>query len=92
MIEAANRYVLPAITAYRQFVREGCLLSYGPDTNDVFERSAAYVDRVLKGESPAELPAQSPVKFELAINLKTANALGITIPETLLATADEVIQ
>jgi putative ABC transport system substrate-binding protein len=92
MIEAANRYVLPAITAYRQFVREGCLLSYGPDTNDVFERSAAYVDRVLKGESPADLPAQSPVKFELAINLKTANALGITVPETLLATADEVIQ
>ena len=92
MIEAANRHALPAITAYRQFVREGCLLSYGPDTNDVFERSAAYVDRVLKGESSAELPAQSPVKYELAINLKTAKAIDITIPPILLAQADEVIE
>jgi putative ABC transport system substrate-binding protein len=92
MIEAANRRALPAITVYRQFVREGCLLSYGPETNDVFERSAAYVDRILKGEKPAELPAQSPVKFELAINLKTANAINITIPPKLLAQADEVIE
>jgi ABC-type uncharacterized transport system substrate-binding protein len=92
MIEAANRYTLPVIAAYRQFVREGCLLSYGPDANDVFERSAAYVDRVLKGESPAELPAQSPVKFELAINLKTAKAHGITVPLTLQAGSDEVVE
>ena len=92
MIDAANRHALPVIAAYRQFAREGCLISYGPDTNDVFERSAAYIDRILKGESPAELPAQSPVKFELAINLKTAKAIGMAIPPMLLAQADEVIE
>jgi putative ABC transport system substrate-binding protein len=68
------------------------LLSYAPDFADIFRRSAAYVDRILRGATPADLPVQFPTKFELIINLKTANALGVTIPETLLATADEVIQ
>jgi putative ABC transport system substrate-binding protein len=72
-------------------IREG-LVSYGPDFVDVFRRQASYVDRVLRGENPSELPIQQPTNYRLAINLKTANALGLTIPETLLATADEVIQ
>ena len=67
-------------------------MSYGPDLVDIFRRSAEYVDRVLKGANPAELPAQAPVRYELAINLKTAKALGLTVPPTLLATADEVIE
>jgi putative ABC transport system substrate-binding protein len=83
---------LPAVYGFRYFAADGGLMSYGVDVRDLFRRSAAYVDRVLKGAKPGELPVQAPTKFELAINLKTAKALGLTIPETLLATADEVIK
>jgi putative ABC transport system substrate-binding protein len=83
---------LPAISVYRPFAIEGGLMSYGPDTADIFRRSAGYVDRILKGASPAELPVQQPDKFEFVVNLKAARALGLTVPATLLATADEVIE
>jgi putative ABC transport system substrate-binding protein len=76
----------------RQIVSEGGLMSYGPDTADIFRRAASYVDRILKGEKPAALPAQAPIKFELAINLKTAKSLGIRIPEPFVQLADEVIE
>ena len=74
------------------FARDGGLLSYGPDFIDINRRAATYVDRILRGEKPGDLPVQFPTKFEMVINLKTAKALDLTIPETLLATADEVIQ
>jgi putative ABC transport system substrate-binding protein len=83
---------LPAIYSVSEFTRSGGLIAYGIDRSDVLRRSAVYVDRILKGQRPADLPVQQPTKFELTINLKTAKALGLTIPETLLATADEVIQ
>jgi len=91
-IRLAQQYRLPAIYAFRTYVALGALMSYGPDPYDLFRRSASYVDRVLKGEKPADLPVQQPTKFELAINLKTAKALGIDVPPTLLARADEVIE
>jgi putative ABC transport system substrate-binding protein len=90
ILKAADQHRVPVISPYRQFVIEGSLMSYGPDT--AFRRSAAYVDRILKGEPPGNLPAQSPVKFELVVNLKTAKALGLSIPESFLLLADEVIE
>ena len=92
IVEAARRHRIAAIYSYRQIVREGGLLSYGPETADIFRRAAAYVDRILKGASPAELPAQAPSKFELAVNISTASALGLTVPPMLTALADEVIE
>jgi putative ABC transport system substrate-binding protein len=83
---------LPAISVYRPFTAEGGLMSYGPDTAEIFRRAAGYIDRILKGANPAELPVQQPDKFEFAINLKTAKALGLSVPPTLSATADEVIE
>ena len=88
----AARYRLPAVFPFRLFAEVGGLLSYGVDRTDNFRRVATYVDRILKGENPSELPVQAPVKFELVINLKTAKALGLTIPDKLLALADEVIE
>ena len=92
ILKAADQYRVPVISPYRQFVIEGSLMSYGPDTADIFRRSASYVDRVLKGEPPGNLPAQSPVKFELVVNLKTAKALGLSLRESFLQLADEVIE
>jgi len=88
----AARYRLPAVYPFRFFPEIGGLLSYGPDQTDNFRRAATYADRILKGEKPSELPVQAPVKFELIVNLKTAKALGLTIPETFLQRADEVIE
>jgi putative tryptophan/tyrosine transport system substrate-binding protein len=92
ILKAADQHRVPVISPYRQFVIEGSLMSYGPDTADIFRRSAAYVDRILKGEPPGNLPAQSPVKFELVVNLQTAKALGLSLPESFLLHADEVIE
>jgi putative ABC transport system substrate-binding protein len=92
ILKAADQHRVPLISPYRQFVIEGSLMSYGPDAADIFRRSTSYVDRVLKGESPGNLPAQSPAKFELVVNLKTANALGLSVRESFLLLADEVIE
>jgi putative ABC transport system substrate-binding protein len=89
-LAAKNR--LPAIYPYRLFVASGGLMSYGPDLVDQYRRAAEYVDRILKGEKPGDLPVQAPTKYELAINLKTAKPLGLAVPSAILARADEVIE
>jgi putative tryptophan/tyrosine transport system substrate-binding protein len=92
VIALAERHRLPASYGLRNFVRDGGLISYGPDTLDILHRSASYLDRVLRGERPGELPVQAPAKYELLINLKTAKALGLTVSTALRVRANEVIE
>jgi len=92
IVQSTAHHRIPVIYSYRQVIKEGGLMSYGPETSDIFRRSASYVDRILKGANPAELPAQAPDKFEFAINLKTATTLGLTVAPTVIALADEVIE
>jgi putative tryptophan/tyrosine transport system substrate-binding protein len=92
IIAAVARARLPAVYWNKQFVADGGLMSYGTDNNDLLRRSASYIDRILRGARPGDLPVQNPTKFDLAINLKTAKALGVTLSPTLLSGADEVIE
>jgi len=92
IIELANRFRLPAIYPFRYFADAGGLISYGPDVTDQFRRVAGYVDRIFRGEAPGDLPVQQPTKFEMVVNLKTAKALGLTVPEKLLVGADQLIE
>jgi len=92
ILQRASEHRVPVISPYRQFVEEGSLMSYGPDTPDIFRRTASYVDRILRGEKSGNLPAQSPDKFELVVNLRTAKALGLSVRESFLLLADEVIE
>jgi putative ABC transport system substrate-binding protein len=91
-VEFANEWRLPAIYGAGGFVDVGGLMSYGPDYHEIFRQAAGYVDKILKGANPADLPVEQPTKFELAINLKTAKALGLTIPDSIVARADKVIE
>jgi putative ABC transport system substrate-binding protein len=92
IISLASRHSVPAVYRDSVNVREGALLSYGPDLGDIYRRAAPYVDRVLRGEKPADLPVQLPIKFQMGINLKTAKALGLAVPPNMLAVADEVVE
>jgi putative ABC transport system substrate-binding protein len=92
IVALAARHKLPAVYFERAFVAAGGLVSYGPDYIDQYRRTAGYVDRILKGEKPADLPVQAPTKFATVLNLKTAKALGLAVPESVLARADEVIE
>ena len=92
IIKSAERHGVPAIYSFRLYVQEGALMSYGADPAEIVRRSALYIDRILNGANPGELPAQQPTKFELAINLRTAHRLGLDVPDTLLVAADEVIE
>jgi putative ABC transport system substrate-binding protein len=92
IIAAAAKYRIPAVYPYGYFVADGGLMSYGPDTIEPYVRAAGYIDRIFKGEKPADLPVQGPTKYQLSINLKTAKALGLTVPTSLLARADQVIE
>jgi len=92
IISLAARHRLPAVYSFRFFVTDGGLISYGPDTVDPSRQAAGYVDRILRGEKPADLPVQSATKYELVINLKTAKALGLTVPPSLLSRADEILE
>ncbi|MGA8802051.1 MAG: ABC transporter substrate binding protein, partial [Pseudolabrys sp.] len=92
IIKLATQYRLPVVYCYRIFVTHGGLMSYATDIAGQYKRAAGYVDRILKGEKPAELPVQDPNKYELVINLKSANAIGLTVPPSLLSRADELIE
>ena len=92
IVKLAAQYKLPAVYAYRDIVIDGGLISYGPDWLDQYRRAAEYVDRILRGEKPGDLPVQAPTKYELVVNLKTAKTLGLTVPDSLVARADEVIE
>ena len=92
IISAAARNNVPAVYWASEFARDGGLLSYGPDAVDLFRRAASYVDRILRGEKPGDLPVQLPTKFEMVVNLKTAKALGLAIPPSIMLRADEVIE
>jgi putative ABC transport system substrate-binding protein len=92
IVDAANRSRIPSVYGFREFVDDGGMISYGASLTDTYRRAAGYVDKVLKGAKPADLPIQMPIKFEIVINLKTAKAIGLTVPPMLLARADEVIE
>jgi putative tryptophan/tyrosine transport system substrate-binding protein len=92
IVSLTARYKLPAVYFERHFVAAGGLISYGPDQIDMYRRAAGYVDRILKGEKPASLPVQAPTKYELVINMKSAKALGLAVPQTLLSLADEMVE